>query len=72
MVGLVVGPQGKPVVVAATVVAVGVPPARAGEVKEWVVEEENGEAEVVVEEVEGAVLSAVTGWKARTTLGQKV
>lgn len=48
--------------VAATVVV--------GEVKEWVAEEVTGEAEVVAEAV-AAVLSVVTGWRARTTQGQK-
>ena len=51
---------------AVMVVAVGVE-------MEWVAEEVTGEAEVVagVAGVVVAVLSAVTGWRARTTQGQK-
>lgn len=66
VVELVAEPQDKPVVGAVTVVAVGVE-------KEWVAEEVTEEAEVVagVAEVVVAALSVVTGWRARTTQGQK-
>ena len=63
VVELVAEPQDKPVVGAVTVVAVGVE-------KEWVAEEVTEEAEVVAGVVVAA-LSVVTGWRARTTQGQK-
>lgn len=66
MVELVAEPQDKPVVGAVTVVAVGME-------KEWVAEEVTEGAEVVAGVAEAAVaaLSVVTGWRARTTQGQK-
>lgn len=66
MVELVAEPQDEPVVGAVTVVAVGME-------KEWVAEEVTEGAEVVAGVAEAAVaaLSVVTGWRARTTQGQK-